>query len=142
MNLIFKETNDLDYDAVVDIFFEVGFLKNKDKKLVYKRAIEKAFRNSQYVISIWNGVEMIGFARVLTDKSLFATIWNMIVVPRYQKKGIGKKLLKKCLDKYPGLHHFLIADHDVVEFYKKMGFNLHPHGMFLEKGKKVCIIYN
>ena len=142
MKLIFRETKDLDYEEITNVFFEAGFLKHTKKRDVYKKAIEKAFRNSQYVVTVWDRDELIGFVRVLTDKSLFATIWNMIVRPKYQRKGIGKKLLNKCLLKYPKLHFFLIADKDVMNFYKKMGFNLHPYGMYLEGGKEICVIYN
>jgi len=142
MDIHFKENKKLNFDKVVGIFFKVGFLKRKNKKEKYKKAIKRAFLNSDYVVSAWDKDKLIGFARVLTDKSLFATIWNMIVRPKYQNKGVGKKLMQKCLDKYPKCHFFLIADEKVSGFYKKAGFNLHPHGMYLEKGKKVCAIYN
>ena len=142
MNFHIIENNKLDYEKVVDLFFEVGFLRFPDKREKYKEAIKKAFKNSQYVLGAYIKDELIGFARVLTDEVLFATIWNMIVKPKYQKKGVGKLLLEKCLNKYSNLHFFLIADEDVIDFYKKSGFKIHPHGMYLEKGKKVCILYN
>ena len=142
MNIIFKETKDLDYEKVVDIFYSVKFLKFSEKRTVYKEAIEKAFRNSQYVVSAWERNKLIGFVRVLTDNSLFATIWNLIIIPEYQNKGLGKMLVQKCLEKYPKIHFFTIADQDNYRFYEKSGFKLHSHGMYLEKGKKVCAIYN
>jgi len=142
MEIQLVETKEIDYEKVVDLFFEVGFLRFPKKRNIYKDAIQKAFNNSQYVVAAFLNKELIGFVRVLTDEALFATLWNMIVKPKYQKKGIGKLLIEKCLDKYPNLHFFLIADDDVVDFYKKSGFKIHPHGMYLEKGRKVCILYN
>jgi len=142
MNFIVKETKDLDYEKVVDLFFAVHFLRFPEKRETYKQAIEKAFRNSQYIVSVFDGDELIGFVRVLTDETLFATVWNMIVKPEYQKHGIGKILIDKCLEKYPNVHFFLIADDNVVGFYEKSGFKLHKYGMYLEKGREVCIIYN
>jgi len=141
-NFTFKESKDLDYEKVVDLFYEVGFLNNHLKRQKYKTAIESAFKNSQYVVSVWDKDNLVGFARVITDKSLFATIWNMIVTPEYQGRGLGKNLLEKCLDQYPKLHFFLIADKHVASFYQKLGFKHCPHGMYLEKGKRVCAIYN
>jgi ribosomal protein S18 acetylase RimI-like enzyme len=142
MKIFLKETMELDYEKVVDLFFSVNFLHHPEKRKEYKEAIEKAFRNSQYVVAAYDVEKLVGFARVLTDKVLFATIWNMIIAPEYQKKGIGKMLLEKCLDKYPTLHYFLVADDDVVGFYQKSGFKLHQYGMYLEKGRQVCVIYN
>jgi ribosomal protein S18 acetylase RimI-like enzyme len=91
---------------------------------------------------VFDGNDLVGFVRVLTDETLFATVWNMIVKPEYQKHGIGKMLMDKCLEKYPTVHFFLMADDDVVGFYEKSGFKLHKYGMYLEKGRKVCVIYN
>ena len=141
-NLFFKETKDLDYDQLVELFFAVHFLRFPEKRADYRTAIEKAFRNSQYVISVYDKAKLVGVARLLTDEVLFATVWNMIIKPEYQKHGIGKQILEKCLSKYPNLHFFLIADDDVVGFYEKTGFKLHKYGMYLEKGRKVCIVYN
>jgi len=138
----FKQTKNLDFDKVIDIFFEAGCLKHKSKRGIYKKAIKKAFLNSDYVVSAWDKDKLIGFSRIITDKSLFATIWNLIVKPEYQDKGIGKSLMQKCLNKYPKLHFFIIADKKVVKFYEKLGFKLHDDGMYLEKGKQVCVIYN
>lgn len=142
MNIIFKETKDLDYEQVVDIFYSVKFLRYPEKRKIYKETIEKAFHNSQYVASAWDNNRLIGFLRVLTDGSIFAAIWNLIVAPGYQKKGIGQSLVKKCLDKYPSLCFFIIADKETSEFYQKLGFKLPKQGVYLYKGKEVCVIYN
>jgi len=142
VTISYKETKDLDYEKVVDIFYSVNFLKHPDKRGIYKEAIERAFRNSQYVVAAYHSEKLIGFVRVLTDKSLFATVWNLIIVPGYQINGIGKVLVQKCLDKYPNIHFYAIADEAVYKFYEKLGFKLHSHGMYLEKGKKVCVIFN
>jgi len=141
-NISLKETKDLDYEKVVKIFYEVQFLKPPEKREVYKEAIEKAFRNSQLVVSAWDDDELIGFVRVLTDEMLFATIWNMMIKPSHQKKGVGTMLIQKCLDTYPHLHFFLFAGEHCTDFYKKMGFNTHRFGMCLKDGKKRCIVYN
>lgn len=142
MHIILKETKELDYDKVVDIFFEVKFLKHPEKRSVYKEEIEKAFRNSQYVVSAWIEDEMVGFTRVITDSRIFATIWNMLVKPAYQNKGVGQMLIQKCLNTYPKLHFFLFSGEDSVDFYKKNGFYVHRFGMYLKDGFKRCIIYN
>lgn len=141
MNIILKEIKDLDYEKVVDIFFEVKFLRFPGKRNEYKIAIEKAFKNSQLVVSAWDENKLVGFARVVTDNSLFATIWNMMIKPEYQKKGLGKMLIKKCLTNYPNLHFFLLSGENSVNFYKKMGFDIHQYGMYLKEGPKRCVIY-
>lgn len=138
----FKQTKNLPYDKVVDILFSVGFLKYQNKRQTYTTAIETAFRNSQYVVSVWDDEILIGFVRVLTDQALFATIWNLAIHPDYQKRGIGKQLIQKCLEHYPNLYTFLVADKELVKYYRNLGFEVHPYGMYLKEGKKKCVIYN
>jgi len=142
MQITYKETKDLDYEKVVDIFYEVKFLKHPEKRETYKKAIKEAFINSQYVVSAWNSNKLIGFARVITDKFLFATIWNMLIKPEYHTKGIGKQLIQKCLNRFPKCHFFLFASEKVVDFYQKNGFDIHRFGMYLKDGIKKCAIYN
>jgi len=142
MKILLKEAKDLDYEKVVDIFYEVKFLKHPEKREAYKEVIEKAFRHSQLVVSAWDNDELVGFVRVLTDEALFATIWNMMIKPSHQKRGIGKMLIQKCLEVYPNLHFFLFSGEQCVDFYKKMGFDTHHYGMYLKDGMKRCVIYN
>lgn len=138
----FKQTKNLPYDKVVDIFFSVGFLKHQSKRKEYRKAIETAFQNSQFVMSVWDDDVLVGFVRVVTDEALFSTIWNLIVHPKYQNRGLGKQLIQKCLEKYPDFYTFLIADEELVNFYNKLGFKVHQYGMYSEEGKKKCVIYN
>ena len=142
MKITYKETKDLDYEKVVDIFYEANFLKHAEKRKTYSKRIEMAFRNSQYVVSAYDEDELIGFARVVTDQILFATIWNMIVKTEYQKRGIGKLMVQRCLKKFPKCHFFLFASDKVVNFYRKSGFDIHQFGMYLKEGLKKSIIYN
>ncbi|KKS98241.1 MAG: GNAT family acetyltransferase [Candidatus Gottesmanbacteria bacterium GW2011_GWA2_43_14] len=142
MDILYKVTKELDFEQMVDILYETKCLRHPKKRKIYKAAIEKAFQNSQFVVSAWHGTELAGFARVLTDESLYASIWNFMVSPKYQKKGIGKQLINKCLEKYPKLNFFLFAGDNSADFYRKMGFEIHPHGMNLKKGPDVCVIYN
>jgi len=142
VKIVFQESKNLDFDKVVDLFYSVRFLRYPKKRDEYKAAISKAFKNSQYVVSAYIGEELVGLVRVLTDESLFATVWNMVVSPKHRNLNIGKKLIHKCLSRYPDLHFFLFADDDVQGFFEKTGFKTHKHGMYLEHGRKVCILYN
>ena len=41
------------------------------------------------------GEEVVGFARVLTDGILFASLWDVVVVESCRRRGIGKALMKE-----------------------------------------------
>ncbi|MGZ4333410.1 MAG: GNAT family N-acetyltransferase [Gaiellaceae bacterium] len=50
----------------------------------------------------WNVVarragEVVGLGRLLDDGALYASIWDMIVAPALQRRGIGKEILTRLL---------------------------------------------
>ena len=50
----------------------------------------------------WNVVarehgELVGIGRLLDDGALYATIWDMIVLPGQQRHGVGRAILERLL---------------------------------------------
>ncbi len=85
--------------------------------------VKKAFENS-ICFNIFIGKEQIGFARVITDKSTFAYLCDVIVTEKHQHKGIGKTLMQIIMD-YPdlqGLRRFILGTKDAHGLYSKFGF--------------------
>lgn len=56
------------------------------------------FINSTLVISAWENERLIGAVRVLSDKMFRSIIYDLLVLPEYQNKGIGKELLQRCIE--------------------------------------------
>lgn len=46
-----------------------------------------------------NKRRLIGFARATSDHAFNATIWDVVVHPDFQGKGLGKALMKYVLKK-------------------------------------------
>lgn len=61
-----------------------------------------AVSNSQFVIAAYDGKNLVGIGRVVTDGVLHAMIYDMIVHPSHQGRGIGRQILnmlvQKCYD--------------------------------------------
>jgi GNAT superfamily N-acetyltransferase len=101
--------------------------------------LELANRKSWFTISAYDNGKMVGFGRVVTDFVLHAMIFDMIVLPGYQGKGIGtmiiNTLVKKCLDH--GIRDIqLFCAKGQKGFYEMHGFEVRPEdapGMQLGK---------
>ena len=67
---------------------------------------------------------MLGFARVLSDKVVFAYLMDFFIFEPYQGNGLGKKLLKHILDQ-PDLQVRLwfLATATAHGLYEKFGFS-------------------
>ena len=71
-------------------------------------------------ITAWDGNVLAGCLRILTDGCYFGTITELLVLPVYQKKGIGSKLLQLAKENTPTTLYFG-AQPGVEEFYEKNG---------------------
>ena len=56
---------------------------------------EKAFSNSAYAVTAWDGERLVGVARAVADGGAFATILNVAVDPEYQGLSVGKRLVRR-----------------------------------------------
>ena len=54
-------------------------------------------RHTDLALCAWDGEQLVGFGRVLTDFVYRATIWDIIVDAAYQKQGIGSELVQRIL---------------------------------------------
>ena len=99
-----------------------------------------AVANSWYVVSAYLGEELVGFGRVVTDQVMHAMIFDLIVDPAHQNRGIGSQILnmlvKKCLD--ANIRDIqLFSANEKQTFYEKRGFVARPReapGMEYRRG--------
>ena len=88
-----------------------------------------ALKNSLYSVSVYDNDKIIGFGRLIGDGSCYFYIHDVIVLPKYQNKGIGKLIVKKIIAKVkeynkinPYLRLYLGASFGKEKFYKTCGF--------------------
>lgn len=85
-----------------------------------------AIKNSDPVISAWDGDRFIGFARATSDGVYRATIWDVVVHPDYQGAGLGRKLVQTVLS-HPHVskvERLYLMTTNQQEFYKRIGFEV------------------
>lgn len=66
----------------------------------------------------------IAFARVITDRTTFANLVDVFVLPPYRGQGYGKRLIQAVLS-HPdlqGLRRFTLATSDAHSLYARFGF--------------------
>ena len=86
--------------------------------------VQRAIDHSHPVITAWDGPELVGFTRVISDLTYRATIWDVIVRPSHRGRGIGSALVRNVLE-HPDLRRvtqFLLLTLDRHAFYERLGF--------------------
>ena len=59
--------------------------------------LKKCLANSDVVISIWVGNEIVGFGRALTDGIYRGVLWDIVIDQNHQGKGYGKLIVNNLL---------------------------------------------
>lgn len=110
-----------------------------------KEIVEEALKNTLFSLCVYDEDKLIGYGRILGDKTIFLHIHSVMVRPEYQGKNIGTEIMKNLLkqvDKYreinPDIKTYLGATTGKEGFYEKFGFVSRPNedvgaGMILYK---------
>lgn len=85
-------------------------------------------------ITAYDAGTLVGCLRILTDGYFFGTITELLVLPEYQKRGIGSKLLQLAKETSPTMLYFG-AQPGVESFYEKNGCEKSLQSYIIEKDK-------
>lgn len=85
-------------------------------------------------ITAYDDTTLVGCLRILTDGYYFGTITELLVLPKYQKQGIGSKLLQLAKENTPTMLYFG-AQPGVESFYQKNGCQKSLQSYTIEKNR-------
>ena len=107
--------------------------------------VEEALKNTLYSLCVYDENKLIGYGRIIGDKTIFLYIQDIMVIPKYQGKQIGTCIMYKLLeqvDRYkkvnPNIRTYLGASKGKESFYEKFGFISRPN----DKLGAGMILYN
>jgi GNAT superfamily N-acetyltransferase len=124
---------DLPFDQLFGLFRLVGWT---DESRPLTEEMEKGFMRpwlcSTLVISAWDGDHLVAAVRVLSDTIFRSVIYDLLVDPKYQGKGIGGELIYRCRAHFPNSAWLVGTEQKTTPFYKKLGFmNILEPNVFL-----------
>ena len=93
----------------------------------------RAFEASHTSVFVYLGDQLIGFGRAISDGVYQAAIYDVAVIPEFQKKGIGTAIIKNILDRLSQCNIMLYASPGKEEFYRRIGLRKMLTGMALFK---------
>ena len=86
-------------------------------------------------ITAYDGARLVGCLRILSDGYYFGTITELLVLPEYQKKGIGSTLLQLAKASTPTMLYFG-AQPGAEGFYEKNGYRKGMQSYTIEKKRE------
>lgn len=125
-----------DDPARLDIEAICGFLSRAYWANIRPRdVIEKSIRYSLN-FGLYDGERQIGFARVVTDRAVFAYLCDVFIHEDYRGQALGKWMME-CVLAHPdlqGLKRWCLLTQDAHGLYRRFGFTeLHDLDRWMEK---------
>ena len=59
--------------------------------------LKKCLANSDAIVSLWVGNEIVGFGRALSDGVYRGVLWDIVIDQDHQGQGYGRLIVKKLL---------------------------------------------
>lgn len=85
----------------------------------------RAVQNSSYVVTAWHDDALIGLARGVSDDVSIFYLQDILVHPEHQRRGVGRALLERCLERYAHVMQKVLLTDDKpaqLEFYASLGY--------------------
>jgi ribosomal protein S18 acetylase RimI-like enzyme len=112
-------------DKAIEIYNKTEMKRTNSEK------VGRAFSNSQVVVSVWLNDRLVSVGRMITDFEMYSSIFDVVVDPDFQKKGLGQAVMKALIEKVPKTCIYLTSTFGNEAFYHKLGFRFHKSAMAL-----------
>jgi GNAT superfamily N-acetyltransferase len=96
---------------------------------ITRRDVEHGFRHSTLVVGAYLEGEQIGCARLVSDKTRFAFVMDVVVEERHRRRGLGRAMLRFLLE-HPELslvYRVALVTNDAHGVYAGLGFGTLAH---------------
>ena len=115
----------MDWKIVSETLKNVGMAY--DKPEIHRQA----FENSHTTVFIYCGDQLIGFGRAISDGVYQAAVYDVAVIPEFQRKGFGTIIIQNILDRVSQCNVILYTSPGREAFYKTLGLRKMKTGMAL-----------
>ena len=117
---ITKETS-VSIDDVLPLYQAVGWTNYTNQP----QMLEKALSHSLATYLARDGEKIVGLVRLVGDGFSSVFVQDLIVLPSYQRQGIGSNLMKEALADYKDAYQIQLATEQTEKnlgFYRSLGF--------------------
>ena len=117
---ITKETS-VSIDDVLHLYQAVGWTNYTNQS----QMLEQALSHSLVIYLALDGDAVVGLIRLVGDGFSSVFVQDLIVLPSYQRQGIGSSLMKEALKDYKDAYQVQLVTEQTertLGFYRSMGF--------------------
>ena len=118
----YKKNDTISFEEISPLYEAVGWTNYTSNPTMLKNALE----HSLFLISARDEEgNLIGFLRAVGDGFSIVYIQDIIVLPEYQRQGIGTQLLRQTLEYFKEVYQMILttdSELKTLAFYESNGF--------------------
>ena len=103
-------------------------------KPIIEEQAQSGIDHSDFVIACRDNERIVGCARIFWDKGYIAYLADVMVMPEYQRQGIGKRLVSECISFIDRqlkdgwqIKIVIVSAKGKEPFYERFGFEIRPN---------------
>lgn len=138
--IFIRNQQSVDLDDVLHLYQAVGWTNYTNQP----QMLAQALTHSLAIYLARDGEKIVGLVRLIGDGFSSVFVQDLIVLPSYQRQGIGSTLMKQALADYKDAYQVQLATEEsekTLGFYRSLGFetlsSFQCTGMILVDRKKL-----
>lgn len=119
--IIIRKQEIVKLEDVLHLYQAVGWTNYTNQP----QMLEQALSHSLAIYLALDGDAVVGLIRLVGDDFSSVLVQDLIVLPNYQRQGIGSSLMKEALGNFKEAYQVQLATEQTeknVGFYRSMGF--------------------
>lgn len=115
-----KEYQTYNEQEIIDLYQSVGWTNYTS----CPEMLEEAYKNSLCILGAFEKEKLVGVVRVVGDGISIVFVQDILVLPKYQRQGVGSALMRAVLEKYAPVYQVeLLTDSTEKSkaFYSSVG---------------------
>jgi len=121
--IIIRKQEIVKLEDVLHLYQAVGWTNYTNQP----QMLEQALSHSLVIYLALDGDAVVGLIRLVGDGFSSVFVQDLIVLPSYQRQGIGSSLMKEALEDFKEAYQVQLATEQTeknVGFYRSMGFEI------------------
>ena len=126
----YRTGNDLDLDAVLELYraSTLGERRPVDDR----DRMAAMLRHANLVVTAWDGDQLVGLARSLSDFAFCTYLSDLAVRVSHQRHGLGRELIRRTQQLGGPALLILLSAPKAVDYYPRVGLTQHPSAWTLK----------
>jgi predicted N-acetyltransferase YhbS len=128
--------NQLDSEQITELYQRSTL--GERRPIHARENVDAMLENANLIITAWDGERVIGISRSFSDFVYITYLSDLAVDKEYQKKGIGKELIRRTQQESgENTLLLLLAAPASVDYYPHIGFSQHHSAWLLKPGESI-----